>query len=101
MAAHAQSQEEGETTVRFLTRYYRSARATASWWKADTSDVVHDFVTFDRDHGNRDVGIEQRLSRMQELFSRLVDKLGVDVTTLIDKHELEKEYQIDNSPSDD
>jgi molecular chaperone DnaK (HSP70) len=87
--------------MRFLTRYYRSARAAASWWKADTSDVVHDFVTFDREYGNRDVGIELRMQRMEELFSRLVDKMGVDITSLVQQYELEKEYQIDNSPSDD
>jgi hypothetical protein len=62
------------------------------FWGCDKMQIVTDYLSFDRSYLRGDVGIEQRLERMADLFAMLANELSIDLTKLIDPRLLNYEY---------
>ncbi len=55
--------------------------------------IVNDYITNRPYNSSRDTSVEEQLERLSSLVGDISDALGIDLLSIIDRHELRNNYK--------
>jgi hypothetical protein len=81
-------------------RWHRYAKEP-DWGHVSNEAVIHDFMTKNRDYRYATPGIEEQMDRLRLIVGMIADAANIDLSSLIDSHDLEHKYEVSNSTNTD